>query len=102
MPFARIKVRDGVPDDRGFPLGSGDLFVPGNELEVMAGYGSNEESIFKGKITCHRLRADSSGSHLEIEAKDPVVAMTLVQQDRFSGRNRCGGLGNHYWRIRRS
>lgn len=83
VPFARIKMRDGVPDDRGFPLSSGESFIPGNELEVLAGYGSNEETIFKGKITTHRLKADSNGSYLEVEAKDPVVAMTLVEKDRF-------------------
>jgi phage protein D len=83
VPFARIKIRDGFADERGFTLSSGELFIPGNEIEVLAGHASNEEQIFKGKITTHRLKADYNGSILEAIAKDAVVAIKLVEKDRF-------------------
>lgn len=83
IPYARIEVRDGVADERGFPLSSGDLFIPGNEIEILAGYQSNDEVIFKGKITKHRVRASGSGSKLIIEAKDVAVGLTLSRKDRF-------------------
>ncbi|MFK7971333.1 MAG: type VI secretion system tip protein VgrG [Bacteroidia bacterium] len=83
IPFARFKLVDGTADDRGFPLSSSSDFEPGKEVEIMAGYSFQENTIFKGIITRHRVRVDGSRSFLEIEARDKAVAMTLVETDRF-------------------
>ena len=45
---AKIIILDGDPALEDFPISSGDFFVPGNDLEIYAGYQSEEDLIFKG------------------------------------------------------
>ena len=56
IPFARVEVHDGDPAVQTFEASSGDLFVPGNEVEILAGYRSEETPIFKGVVVSQQLR----------------------------------------------
>ena len=47
IPTARIAVFDGSVPREDFEVSSGNLFVPGNEIEIKAGYHSDEETLFK-------------------------------------------------------
>ena len=51
IPTAQITIVDGSIPREDFEVSSGTLFVPGNELEIKAGYHSDENTIFKGIIT---------------------------------------------------
>ncbi|MEM9919702.1 MAG: type VI secretion system tip protein VgrG, partial [Bacteroidota bacterium] len=59
-------------------------FAPGNELEILAGYHSDEETIFKGIITCHGIQVrKGKASVLRIECKDEAVKMTIGKKSAF-------------------
>ena len=50
VPYARLKIRDGDPAAEDFPASNSETFVPGNEIEIHAGYRSEEEVILKASL----------------------------------------------------
>lgn len=84
IPVAKITILDGDPASQEFPVSNQDLFIPGNEIEIHAGYSSEEELIFKGIVIKHSLRARRDGkSYLTIECRDPAVLMTLHRKSHY-------------------
>lgn len=80
---AKIIILDGDPALEDFPISSGDFFVPGNDLEIYAGYQSEEDLIFKGILIKHGIQIRSNGtSVLKIVCKDPAVKMTISRKNR--------------------
>ncbi len=83
IPRAGIVLADGDPSAQDFEISSGDILVPGREIEIKAGYGTNNESVFAGIITKQRLEVKrSGGSRLHIEAYDKAFRMTLTRKSR--------------------
>ena len=81
IPVARISLMDGDPALEDFPASNEDLFAPGREIEVLAGYHSDEESIFKGIVVRHGIRSRSeAGSTLNLVCKHPAVKMTVSRR----------------------
>ncbi|MEL6863534.1 MAG: type VI secretion system tip protein VgrG [Bacteroidota bacterium] len=79
---AKLKILDGSVADESFPLSSGDDFVPGNEIELQAGFDLSTESIFKGIITSQSIQyKEHSGSMLLVECRDKAVKMTIGQNN---------------------
>src|SRR5690606_31854109 len=71
IPTARITIVDGSVPREDFEVSSGNLFVPGNEIEIKAGYHSDESTIFKGIITKHAIQSKKDKpSFLIIDLKD--------------------------------
>ena len=56
IPWAKIAIIDGDPSAQDFELSNQELFVPGKEIEIKAGYHSDEETIFKGIVIKHNLK----------------------------------------------
>lgn len=84
IPTARIKVFDGSVPLEDFEVSGGDLFVPGSEIEIKAGYHSDEATIFKGIITKHSIQAKKGNpSYLIIELKDEAVKMTIGRKSKY-------------------
>ncbi len=84
IPTARLLLLDGSVPKEDFELSSGDLFVPGNEIEIKAGYHSNEDTIFKGIITKQSIQAKKgSPGRLIIEMKDEAVKMTIGRRNKY-------------------
>ena len=83
VPSARLVLYDGDVASADFALSGGDLFVPGKELEIRAGYNNLEEPIFKGIIIRHGLEVSEKASKLSIELKDPVVKMTVGRKNKY-------------------
>jgi Rhs element Vgr protein len=82
LPSARITLLDGDPGSGNFPLSGGNLFIPGKEIEIQAGYHSREEAVFKGIVVRHSIRArQGSGSALVIECKDKAVKLTVGRKN---------------------
>lgn len=82
IPYARIVLLDGDMPEKDFPVSNGDTFKPGSEIEIKAGYGSSEESIFKGIIIKHSIKiTGNNSSRLVIECRDKAVAMTLGRKN---------------------
>jgi Rhs element Vgr protein len=84
IPFAQIMMLDGDPSSEDFPLSNEEFFVPGAEIEIEAGYHSSTETIFKGIVIKHGLKARrEKPSILVVEAKDESVKMTVGRKNRY-------------------
>lgn len=76
---AEITLIDGTENSQDLPLSESDDFIPGNDIEVMAGYGNEEPaSIFKGIIIKQALSLNSeSGFNLVVSSRHKAVLMTF-------------------------
>ena len=84
IPSARITIIDGSVPLEDFEVSSGELFIPGNELEIKAGYHSDETTIFKGIITKHAIQSKKDKpSWLIVDLKDESVKMTIGRKNKF-------------------
>lgn len=84
IPTAQITIIDGSIPQEDFEVSSGDTFIPGNELEIKAGYHSDEDTIFKGIITKHSIQSKKDKpSFLTIELKDESVKMTVGRKNKY-------------------
>lgn len=77
VPFARLRILDGSPATQDFKISNSDDFVPGNTIEISAGYESNNQTIFSGIITKQGLRIRRNASYLIVECRDKAIKMTL-------------------------
>jgi Rhs element Vgr protein len=83
IPFAIITFVDGDPALANFPLSNKADFVPGTEIEIKAGYHSQDNTIFKGIVIRHGLRVGSAGAELVVECRDASVKMTVGRKNAF-------------------
>jgi Rhs element Vgr protein len=83
IPLAKIILIDGDPAAQDFELSNQDLFLPGKEVEIKAGYHSDEETIFKGIVIKHSIKVRSGQSFLIIECKDKAVKMTIGRKNKY-------------------
>jgi Rhs element Vgr protein len=84
VPTAQVVLLDGDPSQEDFIASSDDLFAPGQEIELLIGYESQEGPRFKGVIVAQRLRVRKDGSsQLHLTCKDPAFAMTLGRKSRY-------------------
>lgn len=84
VPFAKLVLLDGEASSAEFNASNEDLFVPGNEIEILTGYHSEEETIFKGIIIKHSLKVRQSGSaQLIIECRDEAIKLTLGRKSKY-------------------
>lgn len=78
IPTAKILLLDGDVSKEDFEISNTEDFIPGNEIEIFAGYHSEESVIFKGIIIKHGLKIkEGKPSVLDIECKDLATAMTI-------------------------
>jgi Rhs element Vgr protein len=83
VPSARLVIADGDPASQEFAASSSGHFVPGNEIEIRAGYHSQEEVIFKGIIIRQGIRSDvSRPPRLVVECRDKAFKMTIGRKNR--------------------
>ncbi|HHM21143.1 MAG TPA: type VI secretion system tip protein VgrG [Bacteroidetes bacterium] len=83
VPVATIVFLDGDPASGNFFISNDDFFVPGKEIEIKAGYHSDEQTLFKGIITGQRIRIRENESRLMVSCKDAVFKMTLGRHSRY-------------------
>ncbi len=80
ISYARIAIYDGDPATRDFVASNKDDFKPGKEIEIQAGYHSDNKTIFKGIVMNHGLRIKKDkGYYLVIEARDKAVKLTAAR-----------------------
>lgn len=81
---AVITISDGNASKRDFEASASGLFVPGKEVEIKVGYHSEEESLFKGIITRHAIKAKiRRTSTLTVECRDKAARMTVGRKSAF-------------------
>ncbi len=83
IPYAVLNILDGDPAEQTFEVSSSDDFVPGNEVEIQIGFHSEEETVFKGIIVKHALKARGNSPMLVIECKSKAIKMTTTPRSAF-------------------
>jgi len=84
VPYARIEIVDGSPDTEDFPISDSASFVPGNEIEILAGYHSDYSTIFKGIVIKQGIRVRSGKSSiLVVECRDTAIKMTVGKMNSY-------------------
>ena len=83
IPTARLFLADGDAATGQWNVSSGDLFVPGSEIEILAGYHREDELVFKGIVTKQAIRLRRQQLELDVECKDNAVKMTLGRRSRL-------------------
>lgn len=83
IPYASIVILDGSAPEQDFKLSNEDLLTPGKEIEITAGYHSEEETIFKGVVVKHNIKIRNGSSYLIVECRDKAVKMTLGRKSHY-------------------
>lgn len=83
IPTAVVHIKDGEASQQTFAASNMELFVPGKEVEIQLGYRSQNDSVFKGIVIRHGLKARQSGSMLIVECKDKAVKLTQHQRSAY-------------------
>ena len=82
IPYAQILFADGKMSKGKFEISESDDFKPGNEVEIKAGYGSSDTTIFKGIVIKQGISISKTGySKLIVECKDKAVKMTIARKN---------------------
>jgi Rhs element Vgr protein len=83
IPVAKLVIADGDPSSQDFAASGSEFFIPGNEIEIKAGYHSEDETIFKGIITSQGIKADvRRPSSLTVDCKGKAFKMTIGRKNR--------------------
>lgn len=84
IPAAQIILLDGDIAKEDFEGSNSEDFIPGKEIEILAGYHSEESTIFKGIIISHGIRSlKNKPSQLVLECKDKFVKMTIGRKSAY-------------------
>lgn len=83
IPTAKIILSDGDPAAQEFLLSNEEIFIPGKEIEIKAGYHSDEETIFKGMVIKHNLKIRNNQSFLIVDCKDKAVKLTIGRKSKY-------------------
>jgi Rhs element Vgr protein len=79
---ARLVYMDGAASTGDFPLSNAATFVPGAEVEVLAGPGSDPVSLFKGLVVRQAIKVrESSGSQLIVECRHKAAKLTVGRKN---------------------
>lgn len=80
---ATLIFTDGVMNASSTPITDNDSFVPGNKIEILAGYGiGDEQSIFSGLIVKQGVAISADGFfRLTLGCKHEAVGMTFNRKD---------------------
>ena len=75
---ARLAYLDGSASTGNFPLSDAATFIPGKEIEVLAGPNDNPETLFKGVIVRQSIKIrDQSAPQLIVECRHKSVKLTV-------------------------
>ena len=81
---ATVVLLDGDVAEQDFAVSNSDIFIPGKEVEIFAGYHSEESSIFKGIIISQGLKVKKNKpSQLIVELKDKAIHMTGTRKSQY-------------------
>jgi len=83
IPAATLVYLDGEPSRQGFEVSDGAEFEPGKEIEIKAGYRSDEETLFKGVVVRQGIKVRKGGAMLVVECRDRAHRMTVATASRY-------------------
>lgn len=73
---ATIILLDGEASEQSFGISNQPDFEPGKEIEIKAGFSSQEATIFKGIVVRHGIKVRKNNSVLVVDCRDKAVKMT--------------------------
>ena len=83
IPRAKVMLIDGDSSSGNFRASNDTLFIPGNEIEILAGYQRDILPIFKGVVIKHSIKIRNDGSSvLIIECRDKTWKMTTARKSK--------------------
>ncbi|HBB35677.1 MAG TPA: Rhs element Vgr protein [Cyanobacteria bacterium UBA8803] len=81
---ARLVYLDGAADTSDFPLSNQDTFIPGKEIEILAGAGNDPISLFTGIVIRQNLKIrDHSAPQLVVECRHQAVKLTVGRKSAY-------------------
>lgn len=84
IPWAKVVLIDGESSGGNFQASNNELFIPGQEIEVLAGYQNDVYTIFKGIIIAHSIKIRSGGgSVLVLECRNKTVKMAIGRKSKY-------------------
>ncbi len=83
IPSAKIVFADGSSSEEKFEASNDSLFIPGNEVEILAGYQSDNQLLFKGIIIKHTVKIRSNNAVLMVECRDKTIKLTKGRKNKY-------------------
>src|SRR5450432_3718938 len=84
IPSATLAIQDGSASKEDFEVSNQDLFIPGKAIEILSGYHSDEETLFKGLIIKHSIKIKGDGTTmLLLECRDEAVKLTIGRKNKY-------------------
>lgn len=81
---ARLVYLDGSASTSDFPLSNAATFVPGQEVEILAGASSDAVSLFKGVVLRQSLKVrDHTAPQLVVECRHKAAKLTVGRKDAY-------------------
>lgn len=81
---ARLVYLDGAASSGDFPLSNTEKFVPGAEIEILAGPGNDPVSIFQGIVIRQGLKVrEQSAPQLVVECRHKAVKLTVGRKSAY-------------------
>lgn len=80
---ATIMLQDGDAASGNFTASNGEWLIPGKQIEIKAGYRSEEETIFKGMVIRHSVKVRKNISMLVVECRHPAFKMTTHLKNAY-------------------
>ncbi|MDT8998203.1 type VI secretion system tip protein VgrG [Paucibacter sp. APW11] len=82
VPWARLVIEDGDMPNKCSPLSDGELFKPGTEVKINAGYANQDTEVFSGIVVRHGYKITGNNySRLIVECRDKACKMTLGRRN---------------------
>ena len=83
IPSATVILLDGDPAAETFEVSNAAEFEPAKKIEIKAGWGSDEETIFKGIIIKQNIKIKDKNSVLIVECRDESFKMTMAPKSKY-------------------
>lgn len=81
---ARLVYLDGAAAVGAFPLSDADMFVPGSEIEILAGSADESETLFKGIVVKHSLKMrEHTAPQLILECKHAAATLSVGRKNAY-------------------
>ena len=84
ISVARLVYLDGSASNGFFPASNSELFIPGKEIEILAGTTNDPVSLFKGIVTGQSIKVrDNAAPQLIVECKHKVIGLTIGRKNAY-------------------
>lgn len=81
---ARLVYLDGSASSSDFPLSNAETFIPGKEIEVLAGTSDDPVSIFKGIVVRQTIKVrNHTAPQLVVECRHKAVKLTVGRKNAY-------------------